>query len=584
MPINSVPLFSQYLANRVESSIYLYDTYDLEIVDIIKEFENGKASDIPTILIKKSAKIISPILARLYNRCMSNGIFPEIFKTGKVTPIFKKGNKEHLENYRPVSILPIFGKIFEKIIYNRLYSFLTKENVLNENQFGFRKMHSTVHALHSSVRKIEAALDHGLHTIGIFIDLSKAFDTLDHSILLKKLDHYGIRGIAQQLLESYLTGRQQYTSFDGENSDKLLVHFGVPQGSILGPLLFLLYINDIINCHNGQNTNFILYADDTNIFVIGKNKDEAYLRANQVLESVHTFMKCNLLHINMEKCCFMHFEPTKHSENNFCSRTIPFVSNSHISKAIYINGMKLKEVNETKFLGVVIDKNLDWNAHMKHLSKKLRSAAALLTKIRHWIPEEHYLKVYHALFESHLTYGISVWGGISDSKLNKIFTIQKHCIRVLFGDRESYLDKFRTCVRVRPKTEGILGPDFYSREHTKPIFNEHKLLTAKNLYHYFCAVEIFKILKFRTPMNLFEVYHLSNRAISLTLLTPNRSKQFFYKSSVVWNQIHKKVLAKPHFDLTTKISYFKTELRKKLLLKQKEGDKNMWHKSNFDLV
>ena len=157
-----------------------------------------------------------------------------IFKTGKITPIFKKGNKEKLENYRPVSILPIFGKIFEKIIYKRISGFLSKENVLNDNQFGFRKGHSTVHALHSSVRKIEVAMDNRMHTVGIFIDLSKAFDTLDHNIMLEKLDHYGIRGIAKNLIESYLKGRFQYTNFDGESSEKLIVRYGVPQGSILG--------------------------------------------------------------------------------------------------------------------------------------------------------------------------------------------------------------------------------------------------------------------------------------------------------------------------------------------------------------
>ena len=234
-------------------------------------------------------------------------------------------------------------------------------------------------------------------------------------------------------------------------------------------------------------------------------------------------------------------------------------------------------------MGVIIDKQLDWTAHIKHLSKKLRSAAALLSKIRHWIPEDHYPKVYHALFESHLTYGISVWGGISDSRLNNIFTVQKHCIRVLFGDHESYLDKFRTCARARPANEGILGSSFYAREHTKPLFNEQKLLAARNLYHYFCAVEIFKILKFRLPMDLYDTYHLSNRETSLTLLTPNRSQQFFYKSSVAWNSIYKKALSKPHSDMTTKISHFKMELKKILLSHQNEGDKNEWQKSNFEL-
>ena len=584
LPVSGILPFSHYLSNKVESSIYLYDTCSLEIEDIIKEFENGKASDIPTILIKKSAKIISPTLARLYNFYMNAGNFPEIFKIGKINPIFKKGNKEVMENYRPVSILPIFGKIFEKIIYNRLYNYFAKENVISENQFGFRKLHSTVHALHSSVRKIEAAMENGFHTIGIFIDLSKAFDTLDHNIMLHKLDYYGIRGVAKQLLESYLRGRKQYTAFDGECSEKQMVHYGVPQGSILGPLLFLLYINDLVNCYDGENTKFILYADDTNIFVVGQNKDEAFSNANKVLEKVHAYMKCNLLHINMDKCCFIHFQPSKNMEVNSCSRTIPFVSNNHVSKAIYIDGKKLKEVDDAKFLGVIIDKNLNWTAHINNLCKKLRAAAALLSKIRHWIPEKHYSKVYHALFEAHLTYGISVWGGVYDSKLNKIFQIQKHCVRILFGDRESYLDKFKTCARARQVDKGKLGAEFHSREHTKPLFREQKVLTVKNLYYYFCAIEIFKILKFRLPISLYEMYNLSNRDSSMTILTPKQSIQFFYKSAVAWNRIYKRILARPHMDLTTKISHFKTELKKLLLLNQNDGDEIEWQKSNFNLV
>ena len=455
----------------------------MEILDIIKEFENGKASDIPTILIKQSAKIISPILVRLYNSCMSVGDFPSIFKTGQITPIFKKGNAELFENYRPISILPILGKILEKVIYKRFYSFLSAKNVLSSNQFGFRKGRSTAHALHSSVKLIKDAMENNMHTIGIFIDLSKAFDTIDHNIMLDKLEHYGIRGIAKQLIGSYLKGRYQYTCFGGEKSNKLPVKFGVPQGSVLGPLLFLIYINDILNCCNEGYANFILYADDTNIFVIGPTKEEACRLANNVLDKVYNYMKCNLLHINMDKCYYMHFEPNTSLDDN-CSRSLPFVSNSDIRTAIFINGQPIKKVSEIKFLGVIIDEKLNWSAHIQYLIKKLRSATAMLSRIRHWVPVEHYIKLYHALFVSHLTYGISVWGGVPKSQMDEIFTIQKHCIRILFGDYQAYIDKFSTCARVRPYNDQKLGPNFFRREHTKPLFNQNELLVVHNSYYY----------------------------------------------------------------------------------------------------
>ena len=197
-------------------------------------------------------------------------------------------------------IFNIFGKIFEKLIYSRLYKFLISKNVIYECQFGFRKGHSTSHALNYSVEEVDKQLNSGKHVLGIFIDLSKAFDTINHKKLIHKLNNYGIRGTPLALISDYLSDRTQYTSVLGEKSEKLNVIYGVPQGSVLGPLLFLLYINDLVNC-SGLG-KFILYADDTNIFITGNTKAEAFKNANSVLCHIQNYMISNLLHINLSKC------------------------------------------------------------------------------------------------------------------------------------------------------------------------------------------------------------------------------------------------------------------------------------------
>ena len=264
--------FSEYLKHQCNNSIFIQPTDSEEIANIISSLNINKTCgpfSIPNKILILLKHDISKQLADLFNLSFSSGSFPSILKTAKVVPVFKKGSKLDCCNYHPISLLSNAEKILEKIMYKRVYNFLSHNNIIYDLQFGFRQKFSTSHALINFTENIKQALDNGYIVCGIFVDLQKAFDTVDHQILLSKLDYYVIRGISNNWFKSYLFNRKQCVSIDGYDSELVEMNCGVPQGSVLGPLLFLLYINDLNQAIKFCKVHH--FADDTNLLYLGKS-------------------------------------------------------------------------------------------------------------------------------------------------------------------------------------------------------------------------------------------------------------------------------------------------------------------------
>ena len=294
-----------YVKILQQQSMYLHETDNSELLKLISKLEIKKAcgyDHISNRILKASSYIITPYLSMLYNNCIKQGIFPNTYKVAQVIPLYKGGDKEDLNSYRPISLLPIFGKLFEKIISLRTWSFLNKFDLLSPHQFGFREKFSTEYAVLDIYEKLLKNLSDGISSCAIFLDLAKAFDCVSHDILLRKLEKYGIRGNVLKLFRSYLSGRSQFVKLDNTVSSFIDVVFGVPQGSILGPLLFLIYINDLPEA----SEFFIrLFADDT--FLCAQDSEIWRLenKVNLELEKVYHWLVANRLTLNYDKCKFM---------------------------------------------------------------------------------------------------------------------------------------------------------------------------------------------------------------------------------------------------------------------------------------
>ena len=310
--------YKKYLGSPADQSILLHKINQKEIDNAIKNLKNSSSSgpdEITSKFVKLSAPILIPALDKIFNLALKSGIYPNKLKIAKVVPVYKKGVSTLVSNYRPISILNTINKIFEKILHIRLTKFIEDSNLLYKYQFGFRKNHSTELALIEIVDQIRLSLDNNNMTCGIFIDLSKAFDTVNHDILIGKLEHYGIRGKALDLIRSYLNDREQYAIIDKCKSSTKPIRCGVPQGSVLGPLFFILFINDLPNCCPLGNVR--IFADDTNVFFHGASIEELIKTAKDILSNLNYWFAANKLTLNADKSSFTIFKSQRKKLTTF---------------------------------------------------------------------------------------------------------------------------------------------------------------------------------------------------------------------------------------------------------------------------
>ena len=329
--------------------------------DSLKSSSAGWDS-ISTDIVKSCFPCFITPLTHVMNLSIAYGVFPDELKIARVIPIFKSGDSDVFSNYRPVSVLALFSKILERLMYVRLLEFINENKILYKLQFGFREGHSPDLALMYLVDKLSQSLENGEYVLGVFLDFSKAFDTVNHDILFQKLEVYGIRSISLNWFKSYLDSRIQYVEYNGVNSDNKNITCGVPQGSILGPLLFLLYINDLSNV--SQKLFSLLFADDSNMFIKGRDVDEMINEMNIELSYIMDWLNANKLSLNLKKTHFMVFRKKSGKIN--------------ISNNLKINDTIIEMTTQTKFLGVIIDEHLTFGPHIQYVKGKVSKSLDIL--------------------------------------------------------------------------------------------------------------------------------------------------------------------------------------------------------------
>lgn len=505
-----------------------------EIKKIVASLKNKKSSghdNIPIQVVKSSVDYISDPLMHIINLTLETGIFPDDLKKAIIKPLYKKGNKTNLSNYRPIALLPTFSKIFEKVIHIRLTKFLNQNKILNSCQFGFQKGKSTTTAIFETLKLVWESVNNKNLCASLLIDMSKAFDCVNFDIILKQLENIGIRGNALQLFYTYLYNREQAVEIVSYNAQTKTVarvqssfekvQLGVPQGSILGPLLFLIYLNELPNIVDVPCT---LYADDVTLLFSNENTYENMQEhINSVLTNILKWLNSLNLRVNLDKTKLIQFRNYK---------TVPesiVASNANTS---------VDDVSHVSFLGVEIDTHLNWKAHINELNKKISSRCYALSILSETCSEKIVISAYYGTVYPLLTYGVIFWGNSVD--VDKTFILQKKCLKTVFRMYmdESLREVFREKRFLTLTGIYILELSQFVKKHPEYFTKRSCKENIRSQYKYNMVLprtstSIYKKSTFISAINVFN--HLPNEIKSLEGNTFKRCLKNFLIDKVFYN-------------------------------------------------
>ena len=554
--------FQNFMPNLEQNSMYTRPVDSSEVYEIIKNMKNKATLDtkVNPLKIANSDFKFTNALAKIISSSFQEGIFPQQLKVARVVPVFKSGSRNDVANYRPISLLDSFSKIYEKLMHNRVVEFMESNESFHELQYGFRSGRSCEHALLTAQNHILHSLNKQQISLLLLIDFSKAFDMVEHSILLKKFEYYGIRGTTKKWFASYLCNREQFVSVNGIDSIKKTIKYGVPQGSILGPLLFVIYINDLPNIF--RLAKFILYADDANIIISGQSMHEIEQQLAELIPALTKWVGSNGLKLNLKKTNYMIFSKRK-IEN---------------MRDVFISGIKIERKSECRFLGVIIDDKLCWAKHINAVKAKMSRYVGIMYRIKSLLPVKARLQIFHSFVQSHLNFCPLVWGFASKRYIESLFTSQKKGLRAAIPGYVNYYYR-----------DGVLPT------HTKSYFNKFKILTVHGIIVTNTLTFMHKVHNFphSLPISIRDTIpsdaptygsdHETCEEWFKIYGTSTFTKSVFYKGPLLISDQKFVELITPTPAGNLSYKTYRNKAKNVLLKLQSQGDDDDWQADNFSL-